>query len=150
MAVTCARGPNKMSDLIRSIMYGLSMRLPSCKTYLAIRKKKRLNLSLRVYGSSRKLRRTVLRTPVMAASGEHVRPLSLVLKFCTFLLFNGRPGYRVYLNVSDHLTKIPIGSSAVSQTAIGKTSRKRSPLLSDHLTKTPISFSVSKRPPPVT
>ena len=92
-----------MSDLIRSInyvtnlrhisnivsihckrMYGLSMRLPSCKTYLAIRKKKRLNLSLRVYGSSRKLRRTVLRTPVMAASGEHVRPLSLVLKFCTF------------------------------------------------------------------
>ena len=36
--------------------------------------------------------------------------------------------------VSDHLTKIPIGSS-LSQIAISETFCKRPPLLSDHLTK---------------
>ena len=63
----------------------------------------------------------------------------------------------VKLPVSDHLTKIPIGSS-VSQIAISETSRKRPPLLSDHLTKVLIGSSVSqiavretsrKRPTPV-
>ena len=37
--------------------------------------------------------------------------------------------------LSDHLTKIPIGSS-VSQIAISETSRKRPPPLSDHLSLT--------------
>ena len=39
-------------------------------------------------------------------------------------------------------TKIPIGSS-VSQIAISETYRKRPPLLSDHLTKIQIGSSVS-------
>ena len=60
-------------------------------------------------------------------------------------------------SLSDHLTKIPIGSS-VSQIAISETSHKRPPLLSDHLTKILIGSSVSqiaisetsrKRPPPL-
>ena len=42
--------------------------------------------------------------------------------------------------VSDHLTKIPIGSS-VNQIAISETSHKRPPLVSDHLTKIPIGSS---------
>ena len=60
----------------------------------------------------------------------------------------------IFIN-SDHLTKIPIGSS-VAQIAVSETSRKRPPLVSDHLTKIPIGSSVSqiaisetsrKRPP---
>ena len=45
--------------------------------------------------------------------------------------------------VSDHLTKISIGSS-VSQIAISETSCKQPPPVSDHLTKVSISSSVSQ------
>ena len=45
--------------------------------------------------------------------------------------------------LSDHLSKIPIGSS-VSQIAMSETSNKRPPLLSDHLSKIPIGSSVSQ------